>query len=476
MNSVINGSGKFIGLLLFLLSTLALASCGSSTGNQTIGPPFVMSISPGNQTVMAGTTIHFVAIVNGTAQTVTWTAATTTLGASAGTIDALGVYTAPGVTASTTVTVTATSTADPTRSISTTLTVIPLPPFPSFSRFSTSGKMPVARGGHTATLLPSGLVLVAGGTAGATFFNNAEIYNPTVTPPTYAATGAMGTGRAHHTATVLANGLVLITGGFHTYTTVINSAELYNPANGLFSATGVMSAKRADHTATLLSNGKVLIAGGSSTAAGTAVNTAELYDPVTGTFIPLKTNNMKVLRKLHTATLLNNGKVLIAGGINAAGVTESSVEFFFINQDPQNFGNFSATTSMSSARAQHTATLRNGSVLMSGGRNDTDPIVMAYERYTSGGLNVFIASGSMSIPRYDHTASLLPNGQVLVIGGISTGDVATSSTEFYPAFTSFSSLRTPRALHTATPLYNGTLLITGGVNAVGPVQTFEIAK
>jgi hypothetical protein len=170
--------------------------------------------------------------------------------------------------------------------------------------------MAAARFGHTATLLKNGKVLVVGGTDfySSTPFSAAEIYDPATGH--FSLTGSMATPRAGHSATLLEDGKVLITGGFNTGLIngqfgVSSTAELYEPANGSFSATGQMGVMRDEHTATLLPNGMVLVAGGGSP-------TAEVYDPSTGVFSP--TGSMESERTGHSATLLSNGKVLVAGG------------------------------------------------------------------------------------------------------------------------------------------------------------------
>jgi len=183
--------------------------------------------------------------------------------------------------------------------------------------FAPTGFMKLARGYATATLLLNGKVLVAGGQyySGAQYVTKtAELYDPA--SGTFSYTGQMTIPRYAHTATLLQNGKVLITGGLDNNSNVRGRAELYDPATGAFTATGNMSLARQHHTATLLPNGKVLVAGGfyysDPTYETYITDTAELYDPATGAFT--STGNMAFARVAHTATLLGNGLVLIAGG------------------------------------------------------------------------------------------------------------------------------------------------------------------
>jgi hypothetical protein len=190
----------------------------------------------------------------------------------------------------------------------------------SLGVFGTTGQLTTARSAHTATLLPNGKVLVAGGwatLAGWPVWSSAELYDPSM--HTFALTGAMAVPRFEHTATLLPTGKVLIAGG----SSVVNgnsslaSTELYDPSTGTFTAASNMTTARFFHTATLLNNGKVLMTGGyGSGADGTLISlpSAELYDPLLGTFEPA--GNITA-GGLHTATLLANGKVLIQGVIAA---------------------------------------------------------------------------------------------------------------------------------------------------------------
>src|SRR5207248_2292704 len=130
---------------------------------------------------------------------------------------------------------------------------------------------------------------------------------------TWTATGSLGTAHASHTATLLPNGKVLVAGGVN-YSGTLGSAELYDRANGTWSATGRRVTAPGSHTATLLPNGKVLVVGDAGTD-GLPLGSAELYDPASGTWSA--TGSLNTARFLHTATLLPNGEVLVAGGENS---------------------------------------------------------------------------------------------------------------------------------------------------------------
>ena len=283
--------------------------------------------------------------------------------------------------------------------------------------FINTGSLNTSREWHTTTLLLNGSVLVAGGKTALSFgagaLNTSELYNPS--SGTCSIAGSMSTNRFCHTATILMNGKVLVVGGrvpvylpSPQYVS-LSTTELYDPNTGVWSATGTMNTIRGSHSATLLLNGMVLVAGGYTTNGNSYTATAELYNPTSGTWTP--TGSMHTSRAEHTATLLPNGKVLVVGGIYGSGGYNSSTAELY---DPAT-GTWTVTGSLNTGRRNHTTTLLpNGKVLVAGGFND--PFTSAYssvELYDPA-LGTWSITGSLHVGRYLHSATLLPNGNVLV--------------------------------------------------------------
>jgi N-acetylneuraminic acid mutarotase len=326
----------------------------------------------------------------------------------------------------------------------------------------TTGSLATARFRHTATLLSSGKVLVAGGQNSGGYLSSAELYNPAT--GSWSSTGSLHTARCLHTATLLPNGKVLVAGGFGL-SNYLSSAELYNPATGSWSSTGSLGTARRDHTATLLPNGKVLVAGGFN---GGYPSSAELYNPATGSWS--STGSIGTPRTDHTATLLSNGKVLVAGGF--AGGYLISAELY----NPAT-GSWSSTGSLAAPREFHTATLLpNGKVLAAGGDFNGNPLDSA-ELYDPA-TGIWSSTGSLDTARSDHTGTLLPNGKALVAGGLGFSGRLNSAELYNPATGSWSetgSLNTARRFHTATLLPNGNVLAAGGDGISGnPLDSAEL--
>lgn len=236
---------------------------------------------------------------------------------------------------------------------------------------------------------------------------------------------------------------------------------------GTFSLTGDIDPARQYHTATLLPNGKVLVAGGYGSGGVGWLIDCQLYDPQKGAFG--LTGRLTTRRDAHTATLLPNGKVLVAGGeeVNEGGfsVLLASAELY----DPGS-GLFANTGSMITGRELHTATLLpNGKVLIAGGEDAKGYAVTRSELYDPG-IGAFTPTGGLSVGRYGHTATMLANGEVLIAGGERIDedgfDIALASAEIYnPStgrFTATGSMRAARKHHTATLLRDGRVLVTGG--------------
>jgi hypothetical protein len=237
-----------------------------------------------------------------------------------------------------------------------------------------------------------------------------------------------------HTATRLPNGKVLIAGGYSgqgpNNLTYLASAELYDPATGTFSPTGSMSSARYHCTATPLTSGIVVIAGGTGLSGSLA--SVALYDPGTGGF--RSGGSMTAARVGHTATLLSNGRVLLAGGARADQPASpeylASAELY----DPAGDA-FAATGSMAAARSGPLAVrLYDGRVLVVGGLGLDGSGAVSYpasaELYDSA-TGAFTTAGPTT-GRVGATATLLADGRVLIAGGGATGGVLASADLYQP--------------------------------------------
>jgi N-acetylneuraminic acid mutarotase len=251
--------------------------------------------------------------------------------------------------------------------------------------------------------------------------------------------------------------LLFLTISCSAQTNVVNTVQ--TKGYGKIVETAKLSEARASHTATLMANGKVLIAGGMERN-GVFFDDADIFDPKTNSFAPCK-NKMSKKRVSHTATRLLDGKVLIVGGWSNRDLPEMSAELF----DPQT-EKFTTAGNLNRRRAAHTETLlENGKVLITGGFDGRDNLSEAeiFDPQT----NTFTFVGKMQNPRLAHTATKLATGKVLLVGGeLGRGQILSSAEIFDPQTGSFSLVKNTmgvvRYKHEAILLEDDRVLVLGG--------------
>jgi Kelch motif/Galactose oxidase, central domain len=403
---------------------------------------------------------------------------------------------------------------------------------PATGTWRFTGAMQTGREYQTATLLPRGEVLVAGGLNNCdegvcTDTSTAELYHPS--SGKWTPTGSMHTVREQFTATLLPDGEVLVAGGltqggFGSAGGNPTDAELYNPATGTWARTASMADPHIGQTATLLRNGWVLIAGGRTSV-------AEIYQPQRAAWV--MPGAMTTVRTHQTATLLGNGHVLVTGGDGPDGQPQATAEEFLAGNGPLvtvtpasiafgaqqvgtasnvhayqvtndgsaalvtagaaltggHPGDFRATTDCAKAPVPPGGTctvrvrfiptftgLRTAAAVLTD--NAPSPSQTVAVGGYGGGPDAWVPVGSMTTPRDNATATLLPDGKVLVAGGDSTASHSVATAELYdPATRSFSStgaLHTAREAAAATLLPDGQVLVAGGTGNLGNLASAEL--
>jgi len=336
---------------------------------------------------------------------------------------------------------------------------------------------------HTATLLPNGNVLVLGGQgSSASGTADAEIYHPL--SDTWTPAANLPTALTNQAATLLNDGTVLVTGGndpaLGGMTT--SQVEIYDPVTNTWTAGPSMIAPHAGHTATLLPNGKVLVVAGygiTSVVPVGPISSSEIYDPVAKTWSQAAT--LPLARVDHSATLLANGTVLVAAGLTSADPSGANVILAVdgVVYNPAS-DQWTPTGNLQTPRFAHTATLpANGKVLLAGGE-DKNYLPLANTETYDPATNTWSAGANLLVARGRASATLLSSGKVLIAGGQvpctptscppGTGAMPGATSELFDPVASASSmaasLNQGRFAHTATLTPNGVVVVVGGYGAL----------
>jgi len=283
---------------------------------------------------------------------------------------------------------------------------------PSANRWSPAGPSAVMRGNQTATLLRDGRVLITGGIDGTTGRSvpTAELYDPATN--TWALAASMAGRRYAHTATLLPDGRVLIVGGTRS-AVVLDSTEIYDPASNRWSPGPSLPAPRSDHGAALLPDGRVLVAGGDDGSQTLA--SAEFFDPTVNQWS--STNPMTTGRHSLDLIPLNDGRVMAVAGLPGPGSQAGEAAEIF---DPirETWSVAGSSTQPLLTYGEASVLLKDGRVFVSGGPSQTymgDALSSGYIYDPTS--DRWSTTSPMAQGRVSHSASLLPDGRVLVAGG-----------------------------------------------------------
>lgn len=295
----------------------------------------------------------------------------------------------------------------------------------------------IRRWKHRATILQDGRVLITGGVEQGSAIAKCEIFDPTRN--VFIKTGDMNYPRSNHTATLLPNGKVLIAGGSY-YATGYRSAELYDPSSNSFSVTGEMTTTRSSHTANLLANGNVILFGGKD-------ESVELFDYRYNTFT--KAKDMKLYRRNHVSIQLNNGNILLAGS------TMWTKEYLQVEEYNPLTQKSTLTDYIPNPLKDYKGiSLTNERVLLG-------PYVYNPESHK------FDKKIPLNYLRQYHAVNKLPSGRIIITGSDRSKDLNEVYNPTNDSLKYIKRAKKPRSHHTATVLHDGRVLIVGGLGRGG---------
>jgi hypothetical protein len=320
---------------------------------------------------------------------------------------------------------------------------------------------PMAQGrlSHASVKLADGRVLVSGGFNSNGYTASAEIYDPMAN--TWSATGSMTQARGRHTMSRLPDGKVLVVGGYIGINNPPTGVELYDPSTGTFSNIGSLT-PRFDHSATTLTDGRILIAGGNS--GNTVLNTALLYDPATGVFSAAGT--LPRVHQAHRATRLADGRVLVTGNFSGSNLVSEMLTADLYNPATNTW---SQAGSMKAGRYWHAAgLLQDGRVILAGGQGNNNNYLSSAEIYTPA-TNTFALVTSMGTSRGQPSFATLSDGTFLVAGGYSGFASLATSQRYDAATNTWSSAGSMASAHTGavTEVLDGKDVLVVSGNAGG---------
>ena len=321
---------------------------------------------------------------------------------------------------------------------------------------------------HTATRLLNGRILLVGGYSGANVsLVEVDLFDPMTGSIT--AVAPLHTSRHDHSATLLRDGRVLVVGGYNPQQQWLTDAEVYDPLKNTWTVVPPLYSHGTAHTATRLKDGGVLIVGG-GVADGVCTERAEVFDPQTNSWTEV--SSLPAPRTGHTADVLNDGRVLVAGGGDARGLPVGGDAFIY---DPK-ANRWTVTAPMVKQRSYASSVqLKDGRVLVAGGiAADGVPVwhVIANVEIYDPASNTWSVAASLSEARYAYVLSLLPNGQVVAIGGTRDHDSNWGTGSFVRevevydtnanGWQTLAEIPQPGAFAAAALFHDGRLWATGG--------------